>query len=162
MLFYLRDNVAYISRNRPKNANTLTEAAVTGLYEAIVRCKEDHQVRAVLLSGKGKRFCAGAEISRLAQDDAAVYLESQLGLFHKTIQQMLYLEKPIVAAVHGAAAGAGFSLMAASDIVIAAESTRFVAAYTWLGVTPDGGLSYLLPRLIGTRRTLELILTNRS
>src|SRR5204863_2026884 len=114
-------------------------------------------------SGNGARFCGGGDIKNFAEhpDDLARHLRGFLPSLHTAITMLVRGDAPVVAAVHGSAAGAGLGLVAASDVVVAGSSTKFVMAYTGVGLTPDGSSSWFLPRLIGMRRALELTFTNR-
>jgi 2-(1,2-epoxy-1,2-dihydrophenyl)acetyl-CoA isomerase len=109
-------------------------------------------------------FCAGGDLQRFAAeaDDAADYVARLVEDFHAGLQILENFRAPVITAVHGAAAGAGMGLALTADIVIAAETSRFVMAYTRAGLTPDGGTSWILPHLIGLRRALELTLLNRA
>lgn len=164
LLFDVRDNVGRITLNRPETGNVLNLQMAKELMEVALRCDEDPQVRAVLLSGAGKSFCAGGDLkSFAAQGDANLpyHLKEVTIPFHVAVARLTHSKAPVVAAVHGAAAGGGFSLMCACDLVLAAESTKFTVAYTKIGLTPDGSGSYFLPRIVGLKRALELTLTNR-
>src|SRR5204863_8876932 len=114
-------------------------------------------------SGNGARFCGGGDIKNFAEhpDDLARHLRGFLPSLHTAITMLVRGDAPVVAAVHGSAAGAGLGLVAASDLVVAGSSTKFVMAYTGVGLTPDGSSSWFLPRLVGLRRALELTFTNR-
>src|SRR5262249_1171602 len=122
-------------------------------------------VRAVLLTGAGNAFCAGGDLRSFAAAFVDVGLAAELHRIleslHEAITRLTRLAAPVLAAVNGAAAGAGFSLVNAFDPVLAGESARFTVAYTGVGLTPDGSSTYFLPRRIGLSRALELTLTNR-
>jgi 2-(1,2-epoxy-1,2-dihydrophenyl)acetyl-CoA isomerase len=117
----------------------------------------------VLLSGSGARFCGGGDVKAFAAagDGLTELVRTLLPSLHAAIGMLVRGDAPVVAAVHGSAAGAGLGLVCASDLVIAAESTKFVMAYTAVGLTPDGSSSWFLPRIVGLKRALELTLTNR-
>jgi 2-(1,2-epoxy-1,2-dihydrophenyl)acetyl-CoA isomerase len=122
----------------------------------------DPAARVVLLTGAGARFCGGGDLKGFAgRDDLPTHLREILGPLHVAIAELVRGDAPVVAAVQGSAAGAGMGLVGASDLVLAGESTKFVMAYTGVGLTPDGSSSWFLPRLVGLRRALELTLTNR-
>src|SRR5579863_6772597 len=162
--FSIRDNVASIVLNRPDNANALNLELAIELRDAARRCAFDPEVRAVLISGAGKMFCAGGDLkSFAAQDESELpsHLEHLTLHLHQAISHFTRMNAPTIAAVHGSAAGAGMSLVSACDFAIAAESARFTMAYTRAALTPDGSSTFFLPRIIGTRRTLELAITNR-
>jgi 2-(1,2-epoxy-1,2-dihydrophenyl)acetyl-CoA isomerase len=117
----------------------------------------------VLLSGNGARFCGGGDVKAFSEagGELPTLIRSLIPSLHTAISLLVRGDAPVVAAVHGSAAGAGLGLVGAADLVVAAESTKFVMAYTGVGLTPDGSSSWFLPRLLGVRRALELTLTNR-
>ena len=162
LLFDVSDNVATITLNRPDAANAMTRELTPELADAALRCDADPNVRAVLITGAGKMFCAGGDVKAFAaQDDLSAYITEMLTHLHIAVSRLRRMAPPVVAAVNGVAAGAGMSLALACDIVLAAESARFTMAYTRVGLSPDGSATYTLPRIVGPKRALELILTNR-
>lgn len=162
LLFDVRDNVATITLNRPDAANAMTRELTPELADAALRCDVDPGVRAVLITGAGKMFCAGGDVKAFAaQDDLSAYITEMLTHLHIAVSRLRRMAPPVVAAVNGVAAGAGMSLALACDIVLAAESARFTMAYTGVGLSPDGSATYTLPRIVGPKRALELTLTNR-
>ncbi len=163
LLFESRDGVAYITLDREDAANAINLAMGRDLMTAAIRCDEDPGVRAVLIRSKGKIFCAGGDLGSFSKagDEMPVLLKELTTYLHAAISRFARMNAPVVAAVNGTAAGAGFSLACASDMLICSESAKFTLAYTRVGLTPDGSSTYYLPRLIGTRRALELMLTNR-
>lgn len=160
----VRDQVARVTLNRPQAANSINLELARALLQALDRCEADSHVRAVVLTGAGaKMFSAGGDLKTFAglgDDVGAVVREITLYL-HAAVSRLARMRAPVIAAVNGAAAGAGMSLALAADIVLAAESASFTMAYTAAGLSPDGSASYFLPRLIGLRRAQELMLTNR-
>lgn len=160
----VEDGVAWLTLNRPHAANTIDAPMASALHAAIGALNGDKRVRALVLSGAGKMFCAGGDLQRFAKegDAAPAYIEALIADFHASLLLLEDFRAPVIAAVHGATAGAGLGLALTADIVIAAESSRFVMAYTRAGLTPDGGTSWILPHLVGLRRALELTLLNRT
>jgi len=161
--FELKDGVATLTLDRPK-ANGIDLEMGRALMHAAIRCHEDPDVRAVVLTGAGSMFCAGGDLksfAALGKDLSAALLELTTYL-HAATSRLLRMRAPLVVAVNGTAAGAGMSLAIAGDLVLAAESASFTMAYTAAGLAPDGSSSWLMPRLIGMRRTQELMLTNRT
>lgn len=158
------DGVAWLTLNRPNAANTIDGPLAAAFHKAIADLNGDPNVRVLVLGGAGKMFCAGGDLQRFAreEDGASAYVEALIADFHAGLTLLENFRAPIIAAVHGAAAGAGMGLALTADIVIAAENSRFVMAYTRAGLTPDGGTSWILPHLIGLRRALELTLLNRT
>jgi 2-(1,2-epoxy-1,2-dihydrophenyl)acetyl-CoA isomerase len=163
--FELRGHVAYITLNRPDAANALNAEVAKQLDESALRCEENAQIRAVLMTGAGRMFCGGGDLKAFAAqppEELPAYLKSVTLYFHQAIHRFARMRAPLVVAVNGNAGGGGMSLALAGDIVLAAESARFTMAYTRVGLTPDGSSTYTLPRLIGYRRAIELMLTNRT
>ncbi|MCZ6714177.1 MAG: enoyl-CoA hydratase-related protein [Deltaproteobacteria bacterium] len=163
LLYETRDGVAYITLNREAAANAINLQMGRDLMLVALRCDEDPGVRAVLIRAKGKIFCAGGDLGSFSSAGEGMprLLKELTTYLHAAISRFARMRAPVVAAVHGSAAGAGFSLACASDLLVCAESAKFTLAYTRVGLTPDGSSTYYLPRLIGTRRALELMLTNR-
>lgn len=163
LLYETRDGVAYITLNREDAANAINLEMGRDLMLAALHCDEDPGVRAVLIRAKGKIFCAGGDLGSFSSAGEGMprLLKELTTYLHAAISRFARMSAPVVAAVHGSAAGAGFSLACASDLLVCAESAKFTLAYTRVGLTPDGSSTYYLPRLIGTRRALELMLTNR-
>ncbi|HEY2171258.1 MAG TPA: enoyl-CoA hydratase/isomerase family protein, partial [Candidatus Angelobacter sp.] len=163
VLFEVRDNVAHVTLNRPQAGNALDLEMSKQLMAAALRCEADQSVRAVLLKGAGKSFCAGGDVKVfVAQKELSAYLREITSYLHMAISRFARLDAPVIAAVQGPAAGGGFSLAISCDLVIAAESATFLMAYSKIGMAPDGGSTYFLPRLVGLKRAMELALTNRA
>ncbi|MGE4481786.1 enoyl-CoA hydratase/isomerase family protein [Acidocella sp.] len=163
-LLVTRENdVLRLTINRPDAANTLDVALSKALFHAAIECDEDETVRAVLLTGNGKLFCGGGDITGFAAaGDSVSHLAKELTTYlNGAVSRLARMDKPLVVAVNGPAAGAGLSLAMLGDIVIAEPEAHFSAAYSAIGLTPDLGQSWLLPRLVGLRRAQELMLTNR-
>ena len=163
ILFEQRDGVAEITFNRPDAANALDLDTSREFMEIAIRCDEDPSVRAVVLTGRGKMFSAGGDLGSFAKagDQIAALLKEMTTYLHAAISRLARMRAPLIGAINGTAAGAGFSLVCSTDLAIAAESAKFTMAYTKAGLTPDGSSTYFMPRLLGTHRTLELMLTNR-
>jgi len=161
--FELQDQVARITLNRPDAANGLDAEMGRELMHAAIRCSEDRAVRAVLLTGAGRMFSAGGDLKSFAtQGDAlSAHLKELAGSLHMAISRFVRMDAPFIVAVNGAVGGGGMSFVLAADLVLAAESAKFTMAYTRAGLSPDGGSTYFLPRIVGVRRALELALTNR-
>jgi 2-(1,2-epoxy-1,2-dihydrophenyl)acetyl-CoA isomerase len=164
LLFDVRGQVAHITLNRPHTANAINVEMAQELEEAALDCDQDPNVRAIVLTGAGRLFCGGGDLKSFADQEHAGLPEVLKRLtfhLHKAIYLFARMDAPLVIAVNGNAGGAGMSLALAGDIVIVGESTRFTLSYTRVGLSPDGSVTYFLPRLIGLRRTMELALTNR-
>jgi 2-(1,2-epoxy-1,2-dihydrophenyl)acetyl-CoA isomerase len=163
IIFDLTEGVATITFNRPDSAHSMDLAFMQQLMHVAIRCDEDPGVRAVVITGSGRFFSAGGDLASFAEagESAGALLKEMTTYFHAAISRFSRMDAPIVAAVNGVAAGAGFSLASACDIAIAAESAMFTSAYTAASLTPDGSSTYFVPRLVGMRRAMELMLTNR-
>jgi 2-(1,2-epoxy-1,2-dihydrophenyl)acetyl-CoA isomerase len=163
LLFDVQDHVARLTLNRPDVGNSMNAVMMRDLRDAAIRCDEDPEIRAVIIAGAGKMFCAGGDLRAFAAegDGLPAYLKGITNDLHGAVSRLCRMDAPVVSAVKGVAAGAGFSLACAADMVIAAESARFTVAYTGVGLPPDGSCSFFLPRLVGLRRTQELMLTRR-
>ncbi|WP_110239704.1 enoyl-CoA hydratase/isomerase family protein [Nocardioides gilvus] len=156
------DGVAHLQLNRPDAANALDMALATALREATEWAQGDDDVRAVLLTGAGKRFCGGGDVASFAAaEDQATFLYALAVEADAAVRALEALSKPVVAAVQGAVAGAGLAIMLAADVIVAAAGTKFVFAYPGIGLTPDCGVSWLLPRAIGQQRALSFALANK-
>lgn len=161
--FSRQDTLAVITLDRPEARNALSPEMVAALGEVIQHCQRP-EVRAVLITGTGSAFCSGADVKDFLRvleeegpDALAEHLNHLAGVLHQqVILPIRRLEKPVVAAVNGVAAGAGFSLALACDLRLASNNARFLMAYAGIGATADGGSTYLLPRLVGMGKALEI------
>jgi 2-(1,2-epoxy-1,2-dihydrophenyl)acetyl-CoA isomerase len=163
LLFEIKEHVARITLNRPDAANSVNADMARELMHAAIYCSEDASVRAVILTGAGRMFSGGGDLKSFAAQEERLpgHLKEVAGNLHLAISRLARMNAPVIAAVNGAAGGAGLSLCCFCDIVLAAESAKFTLAYTRAGLSPDGGSTFFLPRIIGLRRALELALTNR-
>jgi 2-(1,2-epoxy-1,2-dihydrophenyl)acetyl-CoA isomerase len=159
-----RGAVALVTLNRPDSANTVNLETAMDLLAAAMTCGRNPAVRAVVLTGAGRQFCVGGDLRAMGAKGAGVdgYLRELTGYRHSAISHFVRMDAPVIAAVNGTAAGAGVGLVAMADLVICGKSSKFSLAYTGVGLTPDGGTSFLLPRAIGAKRTMELMLLNRA
>lgn len=160
LLTELNEGVQTLALNQPDKLNALSTVMAEELRQAVRAAERDDAIRAVVLTGTGKGFCSGADISEFGSGDGALDLGDALrARINPLIARLHTLEKPVLAAINGVAAGAGLSLALACDLRYAAESARFVLAFIKIGLVPDAGLFYFLPRLIGPGKTLELAWT---
>jgi 2-(1,2-epoxy-1,2-dihydrophenyl)acetyl-CoA isomerase len=158
------DGVGQILFDRPESLNAMDPALLESLWDVALRAAHDPAVRVITLRGSGNAFSAGGDVAVMAQcavADRPVLFHRMAGVLHEALSVLLRCGKPMLAGVRGVAAGAGFSLVLAADLVVAAEDARFTMAYTRMGLTPDGGGSFFLPRVVGSHRAMELMLTNR-
>lgn len=158
----IADRVATITINRPEVGNALDRDAMRALALAAIRVDQDADVRAVVLTARGKLFCAGGDVGSFAAAGAGLpgLLEEITADLNAAVSRLARMDKPLVVAVNGAAAGAGMGLALLGDIVIASSAASFTTAYTGIGLSADGGVSWLLPRLIGLRAAQELTMLN--
>lgn len=156
---------AWVRFNRPKAANAANASLLRELYFALKECGADASVGAVVLRGEGKHFSAGGDIKEFNArgEDLPAYMVEITAWLNSCVLAMVRLPKPVIAAVHGAVAGGGgFGVMCAADLVVAAESSRFVGPGTGLGMTPDAGTTVTLTERVGFRTAMELILMNSA
>lgn len=163
VIFDVQDGVATITLNRPDVGNAINLDMARALVDVAIRCETDRSIRCVVLTGAGRLFCAGGDVSSFADagDGASALLSELAGTLHMAVARFSRMACPLLTLVNGPAAGAGLSLAIAGDVVLSARSAHFTAAYSAIGLTPDGGMSWLLPRLVGLRKAQEIILTNR-
>ncbi len=156
--------VARLRLNRPEASNGLTVASLRALHDAILQCHGDPRVCAVLLTGEGQNFCGGGDVRDFASKGDALpdYLREATAWLQIAVSALIQLRAPVIALVQGfAAGGGGLGLVCASDIVLCGESAKFMSAATRVGMAPDGGASVTLSRIVGHRRALELVLTDK-
>jgi len=157
------DGVAHIELNRPDASNALDLELLRALHDVIMRCHGDNRIRAVLLTGEGKNFCGGGDVRDFAAKGAGLpdYLRQATAYLQIAAGALIALGAPVIASVQGfAAGGGGLGLVCCADLVIAGESTKFLAGATRVAMAPDAGLSVMLARIIGFRRAMDLLLTN--
>jgi len=163
ILVDIRDNVAWITFNRPEARNAFDQEMRNGFYGILADLERDDAVRCLVMRGAGKGFVAGGDVKTMYDAtrtmDAEARYKERLHSMHVTdyrIQALRRMPKPVIASIHGACAGGGVSLVGASDLAIAAEGTIFSFAFSRIGVSPDGGSSYFLPRTMGMKKAFEL------
>jgi 2-(1,2-epoxy-1,2-dihydrophenyl)acetyl-CoA isomerase len=155
--------VALITLNRPESSNTLNLQTAMDLLAAAMTCARNAAVRAVVLTGAGRHFSFGGDLRAIAPREVALdeHVRELTTYLHAAISHFVRMDAPVIAAVNGTAAGAGVSLVAMADLALCARSSKFNLAYTSVGLTPDGGATFLLPRIVGVKRAMELMLLNR-
>jgi 2-(1,2-epoxy-1,2-dihydrophenyl)acetyl-CoA isomerase len=155
ILFEVAEGVATLTLNRPDKLNAFNDQLHHDIADALGRVESDAAIRALIITGAGRGFCSGADLSaRLdRQGGTNDALDRQ---YHPRLRRLRALKKPVVAAVNGPAAGAGMSLALSCDIVLAAQSATFIQAFSRIGLVPDAGSTFFLPRLIGTARAKGL------
>lgn len=158
-----RGAVAVVTLNRPDVSNTLNIQVAMDLLAAAMTCGRNSAVRAVVLTGAGSNFCFGGDLRGMKAKgkSADAYMRELTTYLHEAISHFVRMDAPVIAAVNGTAAGAGVGLVAMADLAVSAASAKFNLAYTSVGLTPDAGTSFLLPRAVGAKRAMELMLLNR-
>jgi 2-(1,2-epoxy-1,2-dihydrophenyl)acetyl-CoA isomerase len=157
------DGIARITLNRPKASNGLNVEILKALHDAVLTCHADPAVKVVLLTGRGRNFCAGGDIHTFESKGDALpdYLREATAWLQLAAAALMQLKVPVVTAVQGfAAGGGGLGLVCASDIVVAARSAKFFSGAVRVGMAPDGGSSVTLTQLVGLRQALRILLTN--
>jgi 2-(1,2-epoxy-1,2-dihydrophenyl)acetyl-CoA isomerase len=161
--YAVEQGVGHISLHRDDGLNAINYRMTQELLDVSIRSSEDPDVRAILIDGDGPNFCGGGDLDTIsaAIDQLPELFRRQTAIFSAAISNFTRGPVPVVVAVHGNVIGGATALLGVGDLVLAAESTKFRLAFTSLGLTPDGGASFFLPRLVGERRALDLMLTNR-
>lgn len=159
VLYAVEGSVATITLNRPQAYNALTRPLHRELAAAFREAERDSAVRAVIFTGTGKAFCSGQDLREFTFDGSLDLAAELRKSYNPLILRMRALGKPLICAVNGPAAGAGMSLTLACDIRVAAASARFATAFARIGLIPDAGMTYFLPRIVGHARAVELCMT---
>lgn len=163
LLYNVSDRIATLTLNRPDAMNATTDEMYQELQDLIPKIAADRDVACVILTGAGRGFCAGADLKARKDDATPLERRARHRWILKDILEPLYrLEKPIIAAVNGAAAGAGFNIALACDFIVASEQASFIQAFARVGLVPDLGGLYLLGRVIGINKAKELCFTARK
>lgn len=159
IIYEVKDNVGYISLNRQEKFNSFNKEMAFALQDALDKCTQDKEVRCIYLTGEGKAFCAGQDLAE-ATDPQGPELEAIVEQhYNQIIKRLRNIEKPIIAAVNGIAAGAGANIALACDIVLATQSASFIQAFSKIGLIPDSAGTFFLPRLVGMQRAAALMMT---
>lgn len=151
--------IATITLNRPDAMNSMNQDLVDDLIAALTSVKEDGEIRVVVLTGAGKAFCAGGDLFYLVSLTEPIQAHKFIGQAGKIVALIMEMEKPVIGMVNGVAAGAGFNIAMACDLVIAGKSAKFVQSFAKVGLVPDCGGFYLLPRVVGMHKAKELMFT---
>ena len=153
------EGICLITFNRPKVYNSFNKPMAMALQETLDECAKDENIRAIVLKGEGKAFCAGQDLAEVTDPEGPA-LKSIVGEhYNPIISRIRAIEKPVIAAVNGVAAGAGANIALACDIVFAKKSASFIQAFSKIGLIPDSGGTYFLPRIIGFQKALALMMT---
>jgi len=158
ILFELKEGVASLALNRPEKLNAMNRTMALELQDQLLACDENDSVRAVLLTGTGRAFCSGQDLSEFPADRLPDFEKVIDEYYNPVIRLLKNIRKPVVCAVNGIAAGAGANIALACDIVVAVSSASFVQAFSKIGLIPDCGGTFFLPRLIGLQKATALMM----
>lgn len=156
--FEVIESLALIQMSRADKLNSFVREMALEMQEYLKQCKEDSSIRAVLLTGEGRAFCAGQDLAEAISEDGPALTQIVEEHYNPIIELIRTIEKPVVAAVNGVAAGAGANIALACDVVVAKESASFIQAFSAIGLIPDSGGTYTLPRLIGWQKASALMM----
>ncbi|MCG8577482.1 MAG: enoyl-CoA hydratase-related protein [Flavobacteriales bacterium] len=156
ILFEIQGGVAIIKLNRPKVFNSFNREMALALQDRLDECEENKEVRAIYIIGEGKAFCAGQDLGEAIDPEGPELTSIVKEHYNPIIERLRNIEKPIVAAVNGVAAGAGANIALACDICVATESASFIQAFSKIGLVPDSGGTFTLPRLVGMQKAAAL------
>jgi 2-(1,2-epoxy-1,2-dihydrophenyl)acetyl-CoA isomerase len=159
ILFEIKNAVAYITLNRPDKFNSFNREMALLMQAKLDEAASLHEVRAVYITGAGKAFCAGQDISELVGDDKIEIKQILSEHYNPIVKRIRNMPKPVVAAVNGVAAGAGANMALCCDVVVATASASFIQAFSKIGLIPDSGGTFTLPRLIGWQKASALMMT---
>ena len=158
ILFEVKDGVATIILNRPEKFNAITGPMALRLQSILDECAKDANTRSVYLTGNGRAFCAGQDLSEMSGDKAPGFDRILAEHYNPIVSRIRNMEKPVVCAVNGVAAGAGANIAICCDIVVAAASASFIQAFSKVGLIPDSGGTFTLPRLVGFQKATALMM----
>ena len=159
VLYVVENNIATITMNRPKSLNSMNDGLIDGLHAALDKAVADADVRAIVLTGNGKAFCAGGDLSYLNGLNGTAEKKSFIAKVGDVAKRITTIEKPVIAWVNGVTAGAGVNLMLACDLIYASGKARFGESFAKVGLIPDCGGLYFLPKAIGVHKAKELMFT---
>ncbi len=157
--FEIKEGVGKMTLNRPEKYHSFVREMALQLQDALDKCNNDKSVRAVLITATGKAFCAGQDLGEATDPNGPDLTQIVQEHYNPIIKKIRNMEKPVVAAVNGVAAGAGASIALCCDIVVATESASFIQAFSKIGLIPDSGGTFFLPRLIGMQKAAALMMT---
>ncbi len=156
ILFEIKDSIGFITLNRPDKLNSFNREMAFAMQHALDECANTDEIRAIFITGNGKGFSAGQDLSEIADPEGPGIHAILSEHYNPIIARIRSIEKPVVAAVNGVAAGAGANIALCCDIVVATESASFIQAFSKIGLVPDSGGTYFLPRLIGWQKASAL------
>lgn len=156
ILFKKENGTGWITLNRPEKYNSFNREMALALQQALDECEKDEEIRCIYITGAGKAFCAGQDLAEAIEPEGAELETIVREHYNPIIKRLRSIEKPIIAAVNGVAAGAGANIALACDIVLATKSASFIQAFSKIGLIPDSAGTYFLPRLVGMQRATAL------
>lgn len=162
VLLHKENGVGYITLNRPEKYNSYNREMSVELQDYLDECAADDEIRCIYITGAGKGFCSGQDLSEAMNPTPDEFERIVREHYNATILRLRNIEKPIIAAVNGVAAGAGANIALACDIVLAKESASFIQAFSKIGLIPDSAGTYFLPRLVGMQRAAALMMTGEK
>jgi 2-(1,2-epoxy-1,2-dihydrophenyl)acetyl-CoA isomerase len=158
VLFDIKDSIAIITFNRPEKLNCINRELALQFQEKLDECQRDNSIRCVYIAGAGKSFCAGQDLTEVRDTDGQAVNKILREQYNPIVWKMRTLEKPVVGAVNGVAAGAGCNIAFACDIVVATQSAHFIQTFSKIGLIPDSGGTYILPRFIGWQKASAIMM----
>ena len=161
ILYSIENNVGYITLNLPDKANALLTDVKKELTGILYEVKNDPNVRALVITGAGKNFCAGGDLSTMGNKQTAIQGRERMRFSYEWFRELFFMEKPTIAAVNGAASGAGFGLALACDMIIASDKAKFISGAIKLGIIIDMASLYLLPRRVSMGKAKQIAYTGR-
>jgi 2-(1,2-epoxy-1,2-dihydrophenyl)acetyl-CoA isomerase len=162
ILFDIKDNIGFITLNRPEKYNAFNRDMALKMQDILDQCAADSRVRCVYINGAGKAFCSGQDLAEVVDPNGPGMNRILSEHYNPIVKKIKWLEKPVVAAVNGVAAGAGANIALCCDIVVASETAAFIQAFSSIGLIPDSGGTYTLPRLIGWQKASALMMTGEK
>lgn len=160
--FSKNDHVATLTLNRPETRNAIDSVMRTELAKVITDVRQDREIKVLILAGNGGAFCSGGDVRSMTEDNAAEKARDRMVSLQGCIRDLLSLDRPIIAAVDGAAYGAGLGLALTADLILASPRARFCLSFMRLGAVPDCGVFYTLPRIVGTHIAKQLAFSTRE
>lgn len=164
LIYSKEESVSTVTLNRPERSNAFDDVMIDEMLDVLKNVERDSAIRCIVITGAGKNFCAGQDLSaildRYQSPQGVSYREHLAKSYNRIVAKIRKMDKPFVAAINGAAAGAGLGLACACDLRHSVESARFRLAFIGIALAPDSATSYLLPRIVGLGRAMEMALTN--
>lgn len=161
LLTEIQDRILFLTLNRPESLNSFNLEMLTGITDLIIDAENNPEIKVIVISGAGRSFCAGGDVKTMGNTNPTDVYE-HIGVLNKCIKAIKDTHKPVIASIHGFAAGAGFNLALACDLIIASEDSKFALSFSQVGLISDGGGSYFLPQLIGPHLAKQLFFSGEA